>query len=449
MTRVTTDGDNVVDLVDGAELLDQVEAAICSYVVLPDDHTAAAVVLWIAATHAVPAWNTAPRLVIKAPEKRCGKSRLLDLIEALCHRPILTANASPSAVYRSIGEHPSDPPTLLIDEADTIFGPKTGDANEDLRGLLNAGHQRGRPALRWDASSRRLDRIATFAMAALAGIGNMPDTIDDRAVIVSMRRRAPDEVVQPYRTRRDGPALAGLKTDLHRWVGSHLDQLEAAAPELPVEDRAADTWEPLVAIADAAGGDWPTNARAAVLGLTTDDVDVENVSLRVRLLIDCRTAFGDAERLPSETLVARLRADAEAPWDTLGRNGLTPKALAGMLHDFGIQSARDRWEDGSQARGFRREQFEDSWHRYCPVRASSHSPVTSVTASHERESVTGEPPCDTSPVTERPIRHKSAVMGRRDTCDGKAQPTSAAVCIRCRQPLSYDDGTHTHPTCTA
>ena len=166
-------------------------------------------------------------------------------------------------------------------------------------------------------------------MAALAGIGNMPDTIEDRAVIIGMRRRAPDETVLPYRTRRDGPALADLKPDLHRWVRAHLDQLEAAAPDLPVEDRAADTWEPLVAIADTAGGHWPTNARAAVLALTTDDVDVENVSLRVRLLIDCRTAFGDADGLPSETLVARLRADPEAPWDTLGKNGLNPKSLAG------------------------------------------------------------------------------------------------------------------------
>ena len=66
--------------------------------------------LWIAATHAMPAWNTAPRLVIKAPEKRCGKSRLLDLIEALCHRPMMTANASPSAVYRSIGADPTTRP---------------------------------------------------------------------------------------------------------------------------------------------------------------------------------------------------------------------------------------------------------------------------------------------------------------------------------------------------
>ena len=446
---MTTTDPGVSDLVDGAELLDQVEAAICSYVVLPSDHTAAAVVLWIAATHAVPAWNTAPRLVIKAPEKRCGKSRLLDLIEALSHQPILTANASPSAVYRSIGAHPADPPTLLIDEADTIFGPRAGDAHEDLRGLLNAGHQRGRPALRWDAGSRKLDTIATFAMAALAGIGNMPDTIEDRAVLIGMRRRAPDETVLPYRTRRDGPALASLKTDLHQWVRGHLEQLEAAAPELPVEDRAADTWEPLVAIADTAGGHWPTAARAAVLALTTDDADVDNVSLRVRLLIDIRTAFGNAERLPTETLVARLRGDTEAPWDTLGKNGLNPKSLAGLLRDFGLHSVPDRWEDGSQARGFRREQFEDTWRRYCPEPSTRHSPVPAVTASHERENATAEPPCDGSAVTNQPTRHKSTLMRRRDGWDGTAQTTPAAVCISCRKPLSYDDGTHTHPTCGA
>jgi hypothetical protein len=250
----------VVDLVDDAELLDQVEAAICSYVVLPTDHTAVAIVLWITATHAMPAWNTAPRLVIKAPEKRCGKSRLLDLIEAPCHRPLMTANASPSAVYRSIGQDPADQPTLLIDEADTIFGAKAGD-HEDLRGLLNAGHQRGRPTARWDAGRRQVEFIATFAMAALAGIGNMPDTIEDRAVIIGMRRPAPDETVQPYRTRRDGPALVHLKLQLSRWVRAQLEQLEAAAPELPVEDRAADTWEPLVAIADSPAATGPPMSR--------------------------------------------------------------------------------------------------------------------------------------------------------------------------------------------
>ena len=71
--------------VDGAALLDEVAGALSRYVVLPTAEATVGVVLWIAATHAAPAWNCAPRLVIRAPEKRCGKSRLLDVVEATCH----------------------------------------------------------------------------------------------------------------------------------------------------------------------------------------------------------------------------------------------------------------------------------------------------------------------------------------------------------------------------
>src|SRR4051794_2234241 len=117
---------------DGAAILDLLHAAVTRYVILPCPAAVDAVVLWIAATHAQPAWAHAARLVIRAPEKRCGKSRLLDVVEATCYRPIMTVNASTAAVYRAIGATEA-PPTLLIDEADTIFGAKTGDANEDLR----------------------------------------------------------------------------------------------------------------------------------------------------------------------------------------------------------------------------------------------------------------------------------------------------------------------------
>ena len=134
----------------------------------------------------------------QSPRETLRKSRLLDLIEALCHQPLLTTNASPSAVCRSIGADPTDPPTLLIDEADAIFGPKAAGDHEDLRGLINAGHSRNRRAIRWDAARRVREEIETFALVALAGIGDMPDTIEDRAVLITMRRRAPDELVQPY-----------------------------------------------------------------------------------------------------------------------------------------------------------------------------------------------------------------------------------------------------------
>src|SRR5712691_7511974 len=210
-----------------AELLDAVRAVLTRFVILPCGQSTDAVVLWIAATHAQPAWAHAPRLVIRAPEKRCGKSRLLDIIEATCHEPLITVNASPAAVYRAIGT--DDPPTLLVDEADAIFGSrKAAEANEDLRGLLNAGHQRNRPAIRYDTVSRRVERIPTFAMAALAGIGQMPDTIEDRAVIVKMRRRAPGEHVQPYRHRRDGPDLRRLALALRGWLRADLAALTDA-----------------------------------------------------------------------------------------------------------------------------------------------------------------------------------------------------------------------------
>jgi hypothetical protein len=194
---------------DGGTLLDAAHAALLRYVVLPSPAAAVATVLWIAASHAQPAWAHAPRLVIRAPEKRCGKSRLLDLIEALCWAPFITVNSSPAAVYRSVT---ADPPTLLVDEADTIFGPKA-DGNEDLRGLLNAGHQRNRLAKRYDAAANRVESIPTFAMAALAGIGAMPDTIEDRAVVIRMRRRADGETVSRSATAATVPRSARSPTN--------------------------------------------------------------------------------------------------------------------------------------------------------------------------------------------------------------------------------------------
>lgn len=300
----------------GSRLLDEVEVAVRRYVCLPSEAAVVGVVLWVAATHAQPAWAHAPRLVIRAPEKRCGKSRLLDVTEALTHDPFITVNASTAAVYRSVT---ADPPTLLVDEADTIFGPKA-DAHEDLRGLLNAGHQRNRPAKRYDAARNRVESIPTFAMAALAGIGAMPDTIEDRAVIIRMRRRASHETVQPYRHRRDRPALHRLATRLHTWLRDDIAVLEAAEPAMPVEDRAADTWEPLIAIADHAGGTWPDRARTALTALQTEaaDTGAEQANDRTRLLRDCHAAFGTETALPTMRLLQRLRADPEAPGPSTG-----------------------------------------------------------------------------------------------------------------------------------
>jgi len=347
--------------VNGAEILDRLRAVIRQYVILPDTESLDAVVLWTAATHALPAWACAPRMVIRAPEKRCGKSRLLDTVEAACHNPLITVNASPAAVYRAIGT--DDPPTLLIDEYDTIFGPAFAGSAEDLRGLLNAGHQRNRPALRYDANSQRVEKIPTFAMAAMAGIGAAPDTIEDRAVVIHMRRRAKHERALPWRVMRDRPVLAAIGAQLRDWLTEHLEELKAAEPVMPVEDRDADTWEPLIAVADLAGGDWPIRARTAAVTLTGAREETAANSDRIRLLADCRMVFAtagpDAEVLPTSHLIAQLRAMDEAPWADL-----TAMKLGALLREFEVKSDTIRFPTG-QAKGYRRADFIDAWDRYC------------------------------------------------------------------------------------
>lgn len=353
--------------IDGAAILDELHACLTRYVILPSPEAADAVVLWVAATHAQPAWEHAARLVIRAPEKRCGKSRLLDIVEGTCHNPLITVNASPAAVYRSVGT--DNPPTILLDEADTIFG-QHADGNEDLRGLLNAGHQRNRPTIRWDAANQRLEKIPTFAMAALAGIGAMPDTIEDRAVVVRMRRRAPGEKVAPYRERRDGPALRTVAARLNQWLTGHLPELSAAEPAMPVEDRAADTWEPLVAVADLAGGTWPDRARRACETLTAERDGNTPPSDRIRLLADCRTAFRGADAIPTSVLLDRLKADPEAPWAEYGGTGLTAMRLGLLLREYDIRSSNIRftgtYAEYGQVKGYYRTDFTDAWQRYCP-----------------------------------------------------------------------------------
>jgi hypothetical protein len=372
--------------VDGAGILAALHAAFTRHVILPTAHAAVGVTLWTAASHAQKAWQHAPRLVIRAPEKRCGKSRLLDIIEATCHHPLITVNASPAAIYRSIGT--DNPPTLLVDEADTIFTGKDG-SNEELRGLLNAGHQRNRPALRWDANANAVDTIPTFAMAALAGIGTMPDTIEDRAVIIRMRRRAPGEHVAPYRYRRDRPALTTIAADLAGWLTPRLADLEAAEPAMPLEDRAADTWEPLIAIADLAGDCWPALARNAAVSLTASHQAAATQSERIRLLADCRAAFGDADALPTHILIERLKNDPESPWRD-PPPGLTAVRLKMLLGEYDITPATEAIRFGEpwgRLRGYYRADFTDAWTRYITPPDPGQTPRAEGAAGNERHGV--------------------------------------------------------------
>ena len=208
-------------------------------------------------------------------------------------------------------------PTILFDEIDTVFRPRTKDHNEEIRGLLNAGHRRHGVAGRCVVRGKNIEteEIPAYCAVAMAGLGDLPDTVLTRSVIVRMRRRAPGELIEPFRRRVHQPAGDALRTRLEAWTAAIGAELADARPEMPVTvvDRNADVWEALLAIADAAGNTWPERARVAAVALVADSIG-KTPSLGIRLLSDLRQIFGEFEVMGTDSIIKRLCALDEAPW---------------------------------------------------------------------------------------------------------------------------------------
>jgi hypothetical protein len=360
----------------GAAVLDEAHAILTRYVVFPSPQAADAVTLYAAATHAAPKLEFATRLVIKSPVKRCGKSRLLDVLGQLVRNPLVTSDISAAALVRSIGA--DDPPTIMLDEFDATFGGalKGDEKAEHLRGILNAGFGRDRPYKRWDITTRSVEDCPTFAMAVLAGIGSAPETIEDRAIIITLRRKAPGEFAARFRLRSDKPKVTAVGDRLSAWVTPRAAGIGDAVPQQApgLNDRAEDAWEGLLAVADAAGGGWPDRARAAARSLSADAE--EDAAESMRLLSDLRQVFGDSDRMHGENILGGLHKIAEAPWNDYFGKPLTARGLAKLLKPYSIRS-RDVWIADVNRKGYYREDLWDAWQRYLP-------PVRGVSARSAR-----------------------------------------------------------------
>jgi Protein of unknown function (DUF3631)/RepB DNA-primase from phage plasmid len=359
--------------VNGAELVAGLVEQITRYVVL-SDHAALASGLWVLHAHAHDVAFHSPRLTITSPTMRCGKSTLLRTIGRLVPRPLPTANITPAAMFRVIE---AASPCLLIDEADSF-----AHENEELRGVINSSHCRldafvvRAVAVGDDFEARR---FSTWAPMAIASIGRVASTIADRSIMIGMERKPALESVARMRADRDDGSSV-LASKAARWIADHLEALRQADPEVPraLNDRQADNWRPLLAIADLAGGEWPTRARGAALALSVTDEDAETIG--VQLLASVRLAFGTATQISTENLLRHLHAMTEAPWGEYGRQRkpMSPRQLATLLKPFGITSGTLR-EGETTYKGYRRDQFEQSWARYLSPSVTPSQPTESAT----------------------------------------------------------------------
>ena len=356
------------DPVNGAALLDEIYQTLKKFMVCKNE-TARAATLWIVFTWFIDRVQVAPLAIITAPEKRCGKSQLLDLIGRLSRRPLVASNISPSAIFRVIEAHS---PTLLIDEADSFLRE-----NEEARGILNSGHTRQSAyVIRVVGDDHEPKQFRTWGAKAISGIGTLPETLMDRAVLLELRRKLATEKVERLRYA-DKMLFKQLAAKLARYARDAGSTIENMRPVLPNElnDRAQDNWEPLLAIADHAGGEWPELARTAAR--TLSGTDQEAVSLSAELLADIQEVF-TGSRISTSDLLYKLNADDLKPWATYNRGkSMNPRQLAKRLAEYGIKSEVMRI--GSKTpRGYLKEWFEDAFIRY--LSPASSLPETSATA---------------------------------------------------------------------
>lgn len=376
--RLSSLGEQVASdaLHPGACLLDEVAGFLARFVAFPSDAALTAVTLWIAHTHAIDSAESTPRIAFLSPEPASGKTRALEVSELLVPNPMHAVNATPAALFRAVKDLASRP-TILFDEIDTVFGPKAKD-NEEIRGLLNAGHRRGAVAYRCvgEGTRQKVEPFPAYAAVALAGLGDLPDTIMTRSVVIRMRRRAPGEHVEPFRHRVHAEEGHQLREALAGWATTVAGELQQAWPEMPpgISDRPADVWEPLLAIADAAGGRWPIRARKACIELVKAAQSTDSGSLGLRLLGDLRMVFGTADRMSTETVLQGLVALDESPWSDLKGKALDSRGLAHRLRPYGVTSTKVKIADAS-VRGYRREDLHDAWQRYLPPSAGEAEPV--------------------------------------------------------------------------
>ena len=399
----------------GAALLDDLYDFTGRFVAYPSVHEHVAHVLWVAHTHLMAAWNSTPRLAFLSPEPASGKTRALEVTELLVPNPVQAVNVTPAYLFRKVGDA-AGPPTVLYDEIDTVFGPKAKD-NEEIRGLLNAGHCKGAVAGRCVVKGKLVEteEIPAYCAVALAGLGGLPDTILSRAVIVRMKRRAPSEQVDAFRRRvHEGDGHA-LRDRLARWAAQILEDVGEAWPEMPegIEDRDADIWEPLLAVADAAGGHWPDTARVTAVTLVTLSKG-STPSLGVRLLADIRTVFTDRDRdsLATGDLLASLHDLDESPWGDLRGKPLDARGLAQRLREYDVKRTQIRVGERT-AKGYRSEDFADAWERYLSLGPPPRETVTRVTTVASDPEGIGRP-SSTPPEWRPPRRPPGRFEGQND-----------------------------------
>ncbi|HEV2330886.1 MAG TPA: DUF3631 domain-containing protein [Verrucomicrobiae bacterium] len=374
--------------VNVGELLTEIEAVIKQHLVL-SDAAATALAVWVLHTYVYDLRDTVAYVAIESPEKRCGKTTLLTVLAAMADKPLIASNVTVGALFRAID---ACQPSLFIDEADTFLAGKTA-----MRGIINAGNTwRTAYVLRLSKSKQPrsvrgttrdsehppspdsfctphsafrspensgLERYSCWCPKAIAMIGKVPDTIADRSIVVEMVRKLPTEKRVPLAALN----TTNIKAKCARFaldLGSAVRECEKIHGE-GLNDRAADTFDPLYVIARLAGKEWEEKLHAAALALAPV---AQSRNSGTDLLLDIHTIFvvTRLKKMFTRQLIERLNHEEFATTSMASKyESINELEISKRLRPYGIKPFLIRMGK-KVGKGYSSDDFSDAIARYVP-----------------------------------------------------------------------------------
>jgi hypothetical protein len=358
---------------------------IRTYMVMPD-LLALVIATWVLAAWLNELWDKFPHLAISSPDKRCGKTLLLELLYLLVPSPRYTVNISPAALYRVVEK---EKPTLLMDESQSI-SRRGSEASEVIREILNAGIQKNAKVIRCGGEGRdQIEEFSVYSPKVFAMIGAPDGVLADRCLPIPLKRKTDDEPVARYRSREVEQHGTEIKATLEAWAAEHkeevLDVYQEIEPFDIDNDRMADLLMPLQAVLQVADPEALDDLEQYAGRLNDTQDEVEKMSPGVQLLMACREIFQKykTDFLSTDLLLRELIAREEEPWSHWTRGAkMTAEALAKLLRDFGVRSERT---NDRKRRGYFRVRFEEAWKRYLPPPLLNHPANPAIPARTEVE----------------------------------------------------------------
>lgn len=350
--------------VDCDLLMNGMISAIKNHVVI-SDHDALTVALWSINTWCYRDFQRCPLLLINAPERECGKTQLLKVVEKFVFRPMESANITLAALFRLITNFM---PTILIDEADTFMEGKT-----EFAGVVNKGYEQGGFVLRVESDGKELTERAYYVYGpkVMAGImleRHLPSATMSRGIQVPMKRKTKDDSVQRLRSA-DPKVFKDLRSQILKFAMDNKDVFSKGWDEMPerLSDRQQDNWEPLLTIAHCLGKEWYRKACEAALQNCEETAPPKSSSNQ--LLEDIREVLSSYKEkyIPSAVLLQMLHEDEDMDWRTYNHGKpLSARQLAKFMSAYGIKTKTVRMKEGYTPKGYEVREFADAFARYLP-----------------------------------------------------------------------------------